>query len=291
MISDGGRLPGAPVGAGIGLRAPHVGEVIATHPAIPWLEVHPENYMNGGAALCALEQIRREYPISFHGVGLSLGSADALDERHLRRLTTLVERVEPALVSEHLAWSITGGAYLNHLLPLPYTEQSLDVLCRHVDQAQRALGRPILIENPSSYLRFRYSPIPEPEFLGELARRTGCGLLCDVNNIYVTAHNLGLDAVSYLDALPAELVGEIHLAGHARNEADGQIVLIDDHGSRVASEVWQLYRGALARFGPLPTLVEWDTDIPPLAVLLDEAGAADRLIADARVTDLHAGAR
>jgi hypothetical protein len=288
MISDGGRLPGAPVGAGIGLRAPHVGEVIATHPAIPWFEVHAENYMSGRAALSSLEQIRREYPISLHGVGLSLGRADALDERHLRRLTRLVERVEPALVSEHLAWSITSGAYLNHLLPLPYTEESLDVLCRHVDEAQRALERPILIENPSSYLRFRHSPIPEPEFLGELARRTGCGLLCDVNNIYVTAHNLGLDAVSYLDALPARLVGEIHLAGHARNEADGHIVLIDDHGSRVAPEVWQLYRGALARFGPLPTLVEWDTDIPPLAVVLDEARAADRFIADARPRNLHA---
>ena len=244
--------------------------------------------MSGGPALVLLEAVRREYPVSLHGVGLSLCTAGDLDSRHLSCLRSLVDRIEPCLVSEHLSWSTAGGTYLNHLLPLPYTDETLGVVADHVDEVQNALGRCILIENPSSYLRFRHSSMAEPYFLEELARRTGCGLLCDVNNIYVTAHNLGLDAESYLDVLPARLVGEIHLAGHARNEADGHIVLIDDHGSRVAPEVWQLYRGALARFGPLPTLVEWDTDIPELAVVLDEARAADRLIADARARNLHA---
>ncbi len=287
MITDDGAA-GVPLAAGIGLRAPHVDEVIATRPAIGWLEVHSENHMGGGPALRALEQIRRQYPVSLHGVGLSLGSVDGLDGRHLGRLKALVERIEPALVSEHLSWSTVTGAYLNHLLPLPYTEESLEVLCRHVDQVQAELGRRILVENPSSYLRLRHSPIPEPEFLAELAWRTGCKLLCDVNNIYVTAHNLGLDPVAYLAALPPRAVSEIHLAGHARNEADGQTILIDDHGSRVAPDVWDLYAHALARLGPAPTLVEWDTSLPALDVLLDEARIADRLIAGARTEKPHA---
>jgi uncharacterized protein len=270
---------GLPASAGIGLRSPHLDEIIATRPAVGWLEAHPENYMAGGPAPRALERIRRDYPVSLHGVGLSLGSADRPDPRHLGRLKALVDRIEPALVSEHLSWSTTGAGYLNHLLPLPYTEESLAVLSRNVEQVQALLGRPLLVENPSIYLRFIHSPIPEPEFLAELARRTGCGLLCDVNNIHVTAHNVGLDAVAYLEALPPEAVGEIHLAGHARNDADGLTILIDDHGSRVAPEVWALYVRALARLGPVPTLVEWDTDIPSLDVLLGEAREADRLIA------------
>jgi uncharacterized protein (UPF0276 family) len=270
---------GLPASAGIGLRSPHLDEIIATRPAVGWLEAHPENYMGGGPAPRALERIRRDYPVSLHGVGLSLGSADRPDPRHLGRLKALVDRIEPALVSEHLSWSTTGAGYLNHLLPLPYTEESLAVLSRNVEQVQALLGRPLLVENPSIYLRFIHSPIPEPEFLAELARRTGCGLLCDVNNIHVTAHNVGLDAAAYLEALPPEAVGEIHLAGHARNDADGLTILIDDHGSRVAPEVWALYVRALARLGPVPTLVEWDTDIPSLDVLLGEAREADRLIA------------
>jgi uncharacterized protein len=275
---------------GIGLRARHVAEVLAAHPSVPWFEVHAENYMGGGAARHALKGIRRSYPISLHGVGLSLGSADGLDPRHLGRLRALVEWLEPALVSEHLAWSIAGGDYLNHLLPLPYTDESLLVMRHNVDQAQAALGRRILIENPSSYLRFRHSPIPEPEFLAELARLTGCGLLCDVNNIYVTSQNLGLDPVAYLDALPPAAVEEIHLAGHARNDADGQLILIDDHGSPVSPEVWDLYCHAVACFGPVPTLIEWDTDIPPLAIVLEEAGRAERILAAVQLTDLHASA-
>jgi uncharacterized protein len=279
------------VAAGIGLRAPHVHEVIATRPAIGWLEVHAENYMGGGPAMRALERIRRDYPISLHGVGLSLGSADCPDARHLRRLRALADCIEPVLVSEHLSWSVTGGMYLNHLLPLPCTEETLGTVARHVEHVQAALGRSILVENPSSYLRFRHSPIPEPEFLGEIARRTGCGLLCDVNNVYVTAHNFGLDATAYLDALEPPAVREIHVAGHARNEAEGRTILIDDHGSRVTQEVWRLYAHAAARFGPVPTLVEWDTDLPALGVLLEEAREADRLMAGARALTLHAGAR
>src|SRR5229473_322288 len=247
MVVAGGELitvegsRGVPLAAGIGLRAPHLDEILTTRPAIPWLEIHPENYLGGGPARRALEQIRRDCPLSFHAVGLSLGSVDGVDPRHLKRLRVLAERIEPALISEHLSWSTTGGVYLNHLLPLPYTEESLELLCRHVDQAQVALGRQVLIENPSGYLRFRHSPIPEPEFLAELALRTDCGLLCDVNNIYVSAHNLGFDAVVYVNALPRQFVHEIHLAGHARNDADGRIILIDDHGSRVSHEVWRLY--------------------------------------------------
>jgi uncharacterized protein (UPF0276 family) len=277
-----------PSGAGIGLRAPHVGELLATRPAVPWLEVHPENYMSGGPALVLLEAVRREYPVSLHGVGLSLGTAEDIDARHLSRLRSLVDRLEPCLVSEHLSWSTAGGAYLNHLLPLPYTDETLGVVADHIDEVQNALGRRILIENPSSYLRFRHSSMAEPHFLAELARRTGCGLLCDVNNIYVSAWNVGLDAGSYLDALPAPAIGEIHLAGHAANDADGRTILIDDHGSPVTAPVWKLYQRALERFGSVPTLIEWDTDIPELSVLLGEASVADRLLEAFTSEDDHA---
>jgi len=271
--------------AGIGLRAPHVDEIIATRPPIGWLEIHAENYLGGGPARRALETLRRDYPISVHGVGLSLGSADGLDARHLGRVRALVQWLEPALVSEHLSWSIVGGAYLNHLLPLPYTKEALALVAGHVDRVQEALGRPILVENPSSYLRFDDSPIPEPEFLGALARRTGCGLLCDVNNVYVSARNFGLDLRAWLHAMPADAVAEIHLAGHSVNDADGLSILIDDHGSPVSDAVWALYEDLLARIGARPTLVEWDTDVPALGILLGEAQrAAGRL----EVRDAHA---
>lgn len=283
--------PRLPARAGIGLRAPHLAEVLATRPPVAWLEVHPENYMGGGPAIRALEEIRADYPLSLHGVGLSLGSADGVDRRHLDRLRQLVERLEPTLVSEHVSWSVAGGHYLNHLLPLPLTDESLALLVRHVDEAQERLGRRILVENPSSYLRFDESPIPEPEFLAEVARRTGCGLLCDVNNVYVTTCNFELDPVAYLDTLPPAAVREIHLAGHARNDADGRVILIDDHGSAVAAPVWELYAHALRRFGRVPTLVEWDTDIPALSVLLAEAGTAERLLEASRVEAVGALAR
>jgi uncharacterized protein (UPF0276 family) len=273
--------------AGVGLRSPHLAEVMRTHPQVPWFEVHAENYLGGGPALRMLERLRQDYPISIHGVGLSLGSADDLDTRHLTRLKGLVERLEPVLLSEHLSWSIAGGAYLNHLLPLPYTEETLDCVCCHVDQAQTVFGCRLLLENPSSYLRFVDSSIPEPEFLSEIVRRTGCGLLCDVNNIYVTTQNFAQDAMAYLDRLPGDAVEEIHLAGHAVNDADGQTILIDDHGSPVTEAVWQLYARALVRFGPVPTLIEWDTNIPAFTVLADEARKAEDVLTTARRVATH----
>jgi uncharacterized protein (UPF0276 family) len=263
-----------PAAIGVGLRAPHLAEIVATRPVLGWLEVHPENYLGGGAAPARLDMIRRDYALSLHGVGLSLGSAEGVDGEHLARVKALIDCVQPFIVSEHLSWSVTGGSYLNDLLPLPYTEESLGVVATNVARLQQALGRRILVENPSSYLRFRHSTIAEPEFLAELVRRSGCGLLCDVNNIFVTSSNLDLDAAAFLDALPAAAVGEIHLAGHATVTRGGQVLLIDDHGSSVAPPVWALYRRALERFGPVPSLVEWDRNLPPLATLLDEARIA-----------------
>lgn len=237
--------------------------------------MHSENYFcDGGLPLHFLERIRQRYPVSLHGVGLSLGSVAALDADHLARLKRLVERIEPGLVSEHLSWSATGGHHLNDLLPLPYTEEALAVVCRNVAHTQEVLGRRILVENISSYLRFRHSTISETEFIAEVVARTGCGLLLDVNNVFVSAANHGFDPRVYLAAIPAAAVEEIHLAGHHRS---GELV-IDTHGARVAASVWALYRETVMRLGPVPTLIEWDTDIPPLAVLLDEMRSADRLM-------------
>ena len=266
--------------AGIGLRFQHHEAVIEIQPDVAWLEVHTENYMGGGAPLRYLETIRRDYPISLHGVGLSLGSTAGLDQAHLGRVRTVVDRIEPGLVSEHLSWSIASQRYLADLLPLPMTEEALAVVCRHVEEVQTALARQILVENPSSYLRYRHSTIPECQFLAAVAQRTGCGVLCDVNNLYVSACNHGWDAAAYLAALPPTAVGEIHLAGHTLRVLDGGIALrIDDHGSRVIPEVWSLYEEALRRFGPVPTLIEWDTDVPPLRTLVDEASKAAAMLA------------
>ena len=267
-----------PANAGIGLRFPHHRFVAETRPDIAWFEVHTENYMGGGTPLRYLDTIRRDYPISLHGVGLSLGSAEGLDAAHLARVRDVVTRIEPGLVSEHLSWSVVGGTYLADLLPLPMTEEALDVVCRHVEQVQGVLGRRLLIENPSSYLQFKHSTIPEWEFISAVAARTGCGILCDVNNVYVSACNHGWDASAYLAALPKDAIGEIHLAGHSVREIGGRTLRIDDHGSRVSPEVWALYRQALARFGPVPTLIEWDTNIPAFDILLDEACQAERAI-------------
>src|SRR5215475_7003796 len=220
--------------AGIGLRGPHLAAVVASPPAVGFLEVHPENYMGRGPALTALEKIRRDRQLSLHGVGLSLGGTDGIDAGHLARFAQLVDRLQPALVSEHLSWSIAEGVYLNDLLPLPYTEEALALTAAHIDEAQTRLGRQILIENPSSYLRYRHSTIEEPEFLAALVQRTGCGLLCDLNNIHVSGRNLGFDPEAYLACLPGSAIGEFHLAGHSINEADGLDILIDDHGSAVA---------------------------------------------------------
>jgi uncharacterized protein (UPF0276 family) len=268
-----------PASAGIGLRFPHHRHVVENRPATSWFEVHAENYMSGGAPLSALEAIRRDYPLSLHAVGLSLGSADPLDADHLARLGGLADRVEPGLISDHLSWSAIDGVYLADLLPLPYTEEALTVVADNIDRVQNMLGRSILVENPSTYLAFAASVIDEPEFLAELARRTGCGILCDVNNIYVSACNLGVDPYDYFPALIAAPIAEIHLAGHAVRQLDsGQDIRIDDHGSTVAPDVWALYAHALSLFGQVPTLIEWDTGIPAYSVLEGEAAQAQRLL-------------
>jgi len=264
-----------PAAAGIGLRAPHVAAVEREHPAVAWLEVHSENfYADGGSALAALDRIRRDYPLSLHGVGMSLGSADPLDRTHLAKLARLIARTAPAIVSEHLCWSGVGGRSLNDLLPLPYTEEALDHVCRRVTDVQDSIGRELAVENVSSYLAFAESTIPEWEFVAAVAQRTGCKLLLDVNNVYVNATNHGFDADAYLAAIPRAAVAEIHLAGFTRRGA----LLIDTHGAPVAPPVWALYARALERFGPVPTLIEWDIDIPPLATLVAEAASAQSLL-------------
>jgi uncharacterized protein len=268
-----------PASAGIGLRAEHYREVVETPPPVGWLEVHSENYFgDGGAPLEYLEKARRHYPVSLHGVGLSLGSSDELNRRHLEKLRALIGRIEPGLVSDHLSWSSVDGIYLNDLLPLPYTEEALRHVARRVEQAQDFLGRQLLIENPSSYLRYRHSTIPEWQFISEVARVSGCGILLDVNNIYVSAVNHGFDAMEYLRAVPAAMVREIHLAGFTVNYYPEGQILIDTHNARVADAVWALYRAAIERLGPRPTLIEWDTDLPALEVLLDEARHADAIM-------------
>jgi len=266
-----------PNAAGIGLRSQHIGEMLSRRPTAGWLEVHAENYMGGSAAVDALERLRESYPLSIHGVGLSLGSATGLDRQHLERMRKLCLRFQPSLVSEHLAWSVADGAYLNDLLPLRYDEQALVVVAANISRLQDALQRRVFIENLSAYIAFENSTMSEAEFLAELVRLTDCGLLLDVNNVYVSACNLGFDAKAFIDLLPAHAIGEIHLAGHAVNEVEGDVVLIDDHGSRVPPAVWSLYSYALRRIGPRPTLIEWDTDVPELDVLLGEAMWADML--------------
>jgi uncharacterized protein (UPF0276 family) len=272
----GGPIPAK---AGIGLRFPHHQTVLERPPVVAFMEVHTENYMGGGAPIRCLQAVRRNYPISLHGVGLSLGSAEGLDPVHLERIRRVAECIEPALMSEHIAWSVGGGNYLADLLPLPMTEEALAVVCRHVDQVQSALGRKILVENPSTYMQFRHSTIPEWEFMALVAAQTGCGILCDINNIFVSAKNHGWDPSTYVAALPPAAIGEIHLAGHSVRElADGATLRIDDHGSCVIDDVWSLYAEALRRFGPVPTLIEWDTNVPPLDTLVAQARHADALI-------------
>ena len=265
-----------PAKAGIGLKPQHYADLLAARPPLAFLEVHAENYMGeGGPPHRYLSALAAIYPLSFHGVSLSLGGAEALDRHHLARWRELVKRYEPALVSEHVAWSRFQDRSLHDLLPIPYTEEALDVFCAHIGEMQDAIGRRILIENPSTYVTFVQSTIPAPEFIVEAARRTGCGILLDVNNVYVSARNHGFDPRAWLADIPGALVGEIHLAGHARVSQGNHEVWIDDHGSRVVPEVWRLYRDTVARIGPRPTLIEWDTDVPVLDVLLQEAGRAD----------------
>lgn len=266
-------------GVGIGLRHKHFQDILHQKPPVPWLEVHSENFFKPGNNACAwLETIRHDYPLSAHCVGLSLGSAQPVNQHHLNSLKLFIKRYQPALVSDHVSWSAVDNTYINDLLPLPYTEEALAALCRNIERVQEALRRPILIENPSSYLTFAESSIPEWEFFVSAAQRTGCLLLLDINNIYVSAHNHGFDAMRYLDAIPPELVKEIHLAGYTETKEEGQTVLIDTHGAPVYPQVWKLFENVSPRFAHAPALIEWDTDIPELPVLLNEAKKAEVIL-------------
>ncbi|MEX1108557.1 MAG: DUF692 domain-containing protein [Dongiaceae bacterium] len=271
-----------PARAGIGLRHPHHRAMAETRPPVSWLEVHSENFMRGGPPLDLLTDLRRDYPVSLHGVGLSLGGAEPIDATHLARLKALTDRIEPGLVSEHVSWSIADGAYLNDLLPLPYTEEALGALVANIDRVQAVLARAILIENPSTYLQFAHSDMGEADFIAEAARRSGCGLLLDLNNVYVSARNHGIDEAAYIAAMPADRIGEIHLAGHSVRSIGGVELRIDDHGSEVCDAVWALYRSAVARLGPIPTLIEWDAEIPPLETLIAESRKAQAILNEAR---------
>lgn len=275
-----------PARAGVGLKAMHYRDVLDGHPDLGFFEVHTENYMGaGGPPHRYLEAIRRDYPLSMHGIGLSLGSAGGIDAEHLARTKAAVDRYQPGLVSEHLSFSVVDATFLNDLVPLPYTEETLAIVTDNISRVQDGLGRTILLENPSSYLSYHASHIPEPEFLAAAAERSGCGILLDVNNVYVSAVNHGFDAIAYLDAVPANRVGEIHLAGHHVTDYEGQTLLIDDHGAPIIDAVWRLYSYALSLTGPVPTLIERDSNIPPLADLMDEAAMADRFLEEVAHVD------
>lgn len=272
------RLPAA---TGVGYKAQHFAQIMEDPGAVAWLEVHAENYMgDGGRPLAQLRALSEQFAISVHGVGLSIGGADPLDTDHLARLKKLVGWLQPASFSEHLAWSTHGAEFLNDLLPLPYTNDTLTRVASHINQVQDTLGRQMLLENPSSYLAFAESTWSETDFVAELARRTGCGLLLDVNNVFVSATNLGYSPQSYVDAYPLDKVGEIHLGGHDEDEDDhGAPLLIDSHGTEVADPVWALLDYTLDRSGRKPTLVEWDTDVPEWPVLEAEAARAANALA------------
>jgi uncharacterized protein len=268
-----------PARAGIGLRAQHHIDVLETLPDVGWLEVHTENYFaDGGPQREFLERIRAEYPVSLHGVGLSIGSTDPLSSGHLTQLRRTIARYEPALVSEHLSWSSVDGRFTNDLLPLPYTEEALRHMIARVAAVQDAIGRQILVENISSYVKFKCSELTEWEFLAALAFESGCGILLDINNIYVSAQNHGFNAYDYIAAIPRQSVAEIHLAGHSTRRFGERTLLIDTHSTPVAPGVWALYHTAIDRFGAVPTLIEWDVDIPPLATLVAEAHQADSIM-------------
>ena len=263
--------------AGVCLKDAHAAQILSERPELGFFEIHAENYMvEGGPRLAVLERIRTVYPLSVHGVGLSLGSPGRPDRDHLTALHAVVRRFEPGLVSEHVAWSGHDGRYLADLLPFPFTEELLATLCGQVDEVQDVLGRPILIENPSNYLLLPGSTIPEPEFIAEVARKTGCGLLIDLSNIQVSAFNIGTDPFAYVDGLPADAIGELHVAGYSVDDATGRPLLIDDHGASVSDEVWRLYDRLIGRIGPRPTTLEWDSDVPSWPNLYREARLIER---------------
>lgn len=285
MREDGRHIVEAQRVAGIGLRGPHIAAVMRRRPLVPFLEVHAENHMGQGRGFDTLARVRQDNAISIHGVGLSLGGAEPPDAEHLNRFADLVRRIEPMLVSEHLAWSRIGGTFLNDLYPVRYDCEAFANIARNIEIAQQAIGRRILIENPSHYTGCADTPISETQFISALCRKTGCGLLLDVNNVVVSAHNLGFSARQWLAKIPAAIVGEIHIAGHT--EEDG--VLIDTHGAAVNGETWALYRDAIQRFGQVPTLLERDRDLPALDELVREAAQADAIAAE-ELGDIHVAA-
>ncbi|MDA0780862.1 MAG: DUF692 domain-containing protein [Rickettsiales bacterium] len=268
-----------PKNVGIGLRGKHYKEVLENAPKVNWFEVHSENFFaQGGMAIHILERVREKYPVSFHGVGLSLGSADGLSDEHLKKLKNIVDRFKPCLVSEHISWSNIGSTTLNDLLPLPYTDESLSVLVDNINHTQDYLGRKILVENPSSYLEYNDSTMTEWEFIQKTIEKSGCGLLLDVNNIYVTCKNHNLDANEYLQNIPYDAVGEIHLAGFEEKQIKDKPILIDTHGDKVSDDVWKLYEQTIGLSGIVPTLIEWDTNIPEFDILLNEAKKAQDIL-------------
>lgn len=272
-----------PAQAGVGLKPQHFETILETNSAIAWFEIHPENYMGAGGPMhYYLSKIRESHPLSLHSVGMSLGSADGVCDKHLQQLKNLIDRYEPALMSDHLSWSRWQDVVLNDLLPMPYTIESLKIMGRNIDQTQNSLQRQILIENPSSYFEILQGDYDECGFLIELVKSTGAGILLDINNIFVSANNHRFDAKQYIDRIPSELVGEIHLAGHSAQEISSGPILIDDHGSNVCDQVWALYEYTLDRMGQKPTLIEWDTNIPEWPVLMDEADKANSLLAKKR---------
>lgn len=269
-------------GAGVGLRLPHICEVVETRPSARWLEIHPENFLANPHATELLLEARCHYPVSVHTVGISIGSAAGIDRTHLRRVRALVDRLDPFLVSGHLAWSTHQGEYLNDLVPLPYDEETLRLLIDHIEEVQDGLGCAYLVENPASYFGFASSTMNEVEFFSELTERTGCRLLCDVSNVYLSAHNMGYDPYDYIDRFPARSVGEMHLGGFTAEPDEalpGAEILVDTHAACVAEPVWALYDFAVRKFGAVPTLIEWDDEIPPFATLLAEACRADQITA------------
>jgi uncharacterized protein len=272
-----------PTRAGIGLRLPHIAEIAATRPPVGWLEIHPENFLASPHAMELLEELCSDYPISVHTVGVSIGSASGIDRHHLKRIKRLVDRLNPFLISGHLAWSTHHNEYLNDLLPLPFTGEALELVADHVREVQDTLGAQYLVENPSSYLAFQVSTMSEAQFLGALVDKTGCGLLCDVSNIYLSAHNMAYDDRAYIDSFPGNAVGEFHLGGFTPQEEDTNPesqVWVDTHAEPVADGSWELYGYAIRRFGARHTLIEWDNDLPALRTLLEQAARADAIVSD-----------
>ncbi|MDE0590165.1 DUF692 domain-containing protein [Halocynthiibacter sp. C4] len=279
------RFDRLPDSAGVGYKPQHFSEIMNDASPVEWLEIHAENYMgDGGRPIAQLRALSERFPISVHGVGLSIGGEGPLDRDHLDRLKHLIDWLQPASFSEHLAWSTHDMGFMNDLLPLPYTEETLARICEHIDHVQEHVGRRMLLENPSAYLNFAETQIPETEFLRETAARTGCGLLFDVNNVFISATNQKTDPYSYIDAFPLDLVSEIHLAGHEEDtDENGDPLLIDSHGTPVAEPVWEMYRYTIKRGGAKPSLIEWDNDVPEWQTLASEAARATQVLQTATV--------